>query len=213
MFKKALLVSGVALAISAPAMAEQRTSSVRDNGFSYNYAQLAYDQWDWDNDIEVDALTAEGAFALDEHLFVRGGLSFYDGDLGQGDLDGKQIYAGIGFHTPLQDKLDFVGSADIIYDDREFEFNQTFCNAFGCVTSNSDADDDEIGFELRGGVRAAVADQVELEGGLSYYDLYDDDITLYAQGLFKATDTIDIGARLLFGGDRESIGIFGRYNF
>ncbi|MQX52647.1 outer membrane beta-barrel protein [Alcanivorax sediminis] len=209
MFKKALLVSGVALAVSAPAMAEQRTSSVRDNGFSYNYAQLAYDQWDWDNDIEVDALTAEGAFALDEHLFIRGGLSFFDGDLGRGDLDGKQIYAGVGFHTPLQAKLDFVGSADIIYDDREYD--ATFCNAFVCTSTS--ADDDEIGFDLRAGVRAAVADQVELEGGLSYYDVYDDDITLYAQGLFKATDAIDIGARLLFGGDRESIGIFGRYNF
>ena len=212
MLKKTLLVSGIALAISAPAMAEQRTSAVRDNGFSYNYAQLAYDQWDGDDafDAELDVLTAEGAFELDEHLFLRGGLSFFDGDFGRGDLDGKQLYGGVGFHTPLQEKLDFVGSADIIYDDREFEV--TTCNPLvGCVTS--DADDDDIGFELRGGVRAAVADQIELEGGLSYYDVYDDDITLYAQGLFKATDAVDVGARLLFGGDRESIGVFGRYNF
>ena len=35
MFKKTLLVSGIALAVSAPAMAEQQTSMVRDNGFSY----------------------------------------------------------------------------------------------------------------------------------------------------------------------------------
>ena len=85
------------------------------------------------------------------------------------------------------------------------------CNAFGCTGDS--VDDDEIGFELRGGVRAGVGEKVELEGGLSYYDLYDDDITLYAQGLFKATQAVDVGARLLFGGDRESIGVFGRYNF
>ena len=209
MFKKALLVSGIAMAISAPAMAEQRTSAVRDNGFSYNYGQLAYDQWEFDDAWDVDVLTLEGAFALDEHLFLRGGLSFYDGDFGPGDLDGNQIYAGVGFHTPLQQNLDFVGSADIIYDDQEYDYR--VCN-FGICVEDS-ASDDEIGFELRGGVRAAAGDKVELEGGLSYYDLYDDDITLYAQGLFKASDTIDVGARLLFGGDRESIGVFGRYNF
>ena len=105
MLKKTLLVSGIALAISAPAMAEQRTSAVRDNGFSYNYGQLAYDQWEFDDEWDVDVLTAEGAFELDEHLFLRGGLSFYDGDFGPGDLDGKQIYAGVGFHTPLQQNL------------------------------------------------------------------------------------------------------------
>ena len=35
MFKKTLLVSGIALAVTSPAMAEQQTSMVRDNGFSY----------------------------------------------------------------------------------------------------------------------------------------------------------------------------------
>lgn len=209
MLKKSLLVSGIALAIASPAMAAQSTSAVRDNGFSYNYAQLAYDQWEFDDAWDVDVLTAEGAFELDEHLFLRGGLSFYDGDFGPGDLDGKQIYAGVGFHTPLQDKLDFVGTADIIYDDQEFDYR--VCS-FGICVEDS-ASDDEIGFELRGGVRAAAGDVVELEGGLSYYDLYDDDITLYAQGLFNVTPAVDLGARVLFGGDRESIGVFGRYNF
>ncbi len=214
MFKKTLLVSGIALAIAAPAMAEQRTSAVRDNGFSYNYGQLAYDQWDYDGAFDVDALTAEGAFALDEHLFVRGGLSFFDGDFDYGysdsDVDGNRIYGGVGFHTPLQQNLDFVGSADIIYE--KYESDVVVCYPFaGCVTA--DGDDDDIGFELRGGVRAAVADKVELEGGLSYFDVFDNDVTLYAQGLFKATPAVDVGARLLFGGDRESIGVFGRYNF
>ena len=212
MLKKTLLVSGIALAITAPAMAEQRTSAVRDNGFSYNYAQLAYDRWEFDDGPDLDWISAEGSFELDEHLFLRGGLGFFDGDAGPLDLDGKQLSAGVGFHTPLQQGLDFVGSADIFYVDYDAEFEQ--CNAFGCVSG--DDSDDDIGFELRGGVRAAAGDKVELEGGLSYWDagdFLDDDITLYASGLFKASDTIDVGARLLFGGDRESIGVFGRYNF
>ena len=89
MFKKTLLVSGIALAVSAPALAAQQTTAVRDNGFSYSYGQLAYDRWDLDNDVDVDSLSAEGSFALDEHLFLRGSLGFFDGDYGRnGDLDG-----------------------------------------------------------------------------------------------------------------------------
>ncbi len=71
MFKKTLLMSGLALAVSGPVMAAQQTTAVRDNGFSYSYGQLAYDRWDLDNDVDVDALSAEGSFALDEHLFLR----------------------------------------------------------------------------------------------------------------------------------------------
>lgn len=215
MLKKTLLVSGIALAVAGPAMAEQRTSSVRDNGFSYTYGQLAYDQWDYDDSLDVDALTAEGAFALDEHLFLRGGLSFYDGDFDysyydDSDVDGNRLYAGVGFHTPLVRKLDFVGSADIIYD--EYETDVVVCVPFGGCAS-SDADDDDVGFELRGGVRFAATDMLELEGGLSYYDVFDDDISLYGQGLLKVAPAFDVGGRVMLGGDRETIGVFGRYNF
>jgi len=198
MFKKTLLVSGIALAVAAPAMAEQRTSMVRDNGFSYTYGQLAYDRWDLDNDLDIDALTAEGSFALDEHIFLRGSLGFYDGDGRFGtDVDGHRLSGGVGFHTPLQRGLDFVTSADIIYD--EIEIGR--------------ADDDEIGFELRGGVRHATTEQLELSGGLTYMDLYDDDLGVYGQGLFKLTPVVDLGARVIVGGDRDTYGVFGRYNF
>ncbi|ERP91757.1 hypothetical protein Q670_00950 [Alcanivorax sp. P2S70] len=194
MLKKTLLVSGIALAVAAPAMAEQRTSSVRDNGFSYSYGQLAYDRWDFDGDWDADALSAEGSFGLDEHIFLRGALRFYDGDY---DIDGKQLSAGVGFHTPLQQGLDFVTSADIIYDDRDYRFG----------------DDDDVGFEVRGGVRHATTEKLELSGGLTYIDLYDDDLGVYGEGLFKVTPVVDLGARVVVASDRDSIGVFGRYNF
>lgn len=197
MFKKTLLVSGIALAVTSPAMAEQQTSMVRDNGFSYTYGQLAYDRWDLDDDVDADALSAEGAFALDEHIFLRGALGFYDGDAGRLDVDGHRLSGGIGFHTPLQRGLDFVSSADIIYD--EIEVGR--------------GDDDEIGFELRGGLRHATTEQLELSGGLTYMDLYDDDLGVYGQGLFKLTPVVDLGARVVVGGDRDTYGVFGRYNF
>lgn len=202
MFKKTLLVSGIALAISAPAQAEQRTTAVRDNGFSYDYGQLAYDMWDIDNGWDIDVLTAEGAFALDEHLFMRGGLSFYDGDWDRGniidsDVDGHRFYGGIGFHTPLQQNLDFVASGDLIWDEVDYDFGE----------------DDDLGFELRGGVRFAPAAKIELSGGLSYLDVYDDDLAVYGEGLYKVAPAVDLGARVKVGGDIDTFGVFGRYNF
>ena len=202
MFKKTLLVSGIALAVTSPAMAEQQTSMVRDNGFSYTYGQLAYDRWDLDNGWDVDAITGEGSFALDEHIFLRGSLGFYDGDYDNGpfdaDVDGHRLSGGVGFHTPLQRGLDFVTSADIIYDDRDYDPGNN---------------DDEIGFEVRGGVRHATTEKLELSGGLAYQDLYDDDLGVYGQGLFKVSQAVDLGARVIVGGDRDTYGVFGRYNF
>jgi len=113
-------------------------------------------------------------------------------------VDGTRLSAGAGFHTPLQQGLDFVTTADIIYDDRDFD------------PGNSD---DEIGFELRGGLRHATTEQLELSGGLTYMDLYDDDLGVYGQGLFKLTPVVDLGARVIVGGDRDTYGVFGRYNF
>lgn len=200
MFKRTLIVSGIALAASAPALAaqQQQTTPVRDNGLSYNYAQLGYDRWDLDNGFDVDAFTGEGSFAMDEHIFLRGGLTFYDGDNNSSlDVDGNRFYGGVGFHTPLQRGLDLVTTADIVYDDVDV----------------GSANDDEIGFDLRGGLRHATTDQLELSGGLTYQDLYDDDLGVYAQGLFNVTPVVDVGARAIFGGDREKIGLFGRYNF
>ncbi|EKF75488.1 hypothetical protein A11A3_03989 [Alcanivorax hongdengensis A-11-3] len=199
MLKKTILTSAIAIAVSSPAaFAEQRTAPVRDNGFSYTYGQLAYDRWDLDDGQDIDAITGEGAFALDEHLFLRGGLNFYDGDYRYGDLDGNQIYGGLGFHTPLQRGLDLVGSADIIYDDHDFD---------------PGGSDDELGYELRAGVRHATTDKLELSGGLTYQDIYDGDLGVYGQGLVKVTPVVDLGARVIVGDDRDTFGVFGRYNF
>lgn len=196
--KKTLLASAVMLAVSAPALAEQRTGQVRDNGFSYQYLQLGYEQWDLDGGFDLDTIAAEGAFTLDEHWHLRGGVSLYDGDYRNVDADGRRLSFGAGFHSPLQRGLDLVVSGDLIWDE---------------VDVSPGGDDDDLGFELRGGVRHATADKLELSGGLSYYDVYDDDLALYGEATFAATSAFDVGARLVVGGDRDVIGLFGRYNF
>ena len=201
MLKNTLLASALVLTAGSSAFAAQKMTPVRDNGFSYTYGQVAYDRWNLDHGVDIDALTGEGSFALDEHLFLRGGVSLYDGDFGRGtDLSGNRLYGGLGFHTPLQQALDLVGSANIVYDR---------------VNPDPGSVQDDMGFELRGGLRNATTDKLELSGGLSYLDvgdLEDSDLSLYVQGLVKVSPVVDVGARVL-AGDRDTIGVFGRYNF
>ncbi len=62
-------------------------------------------------------------------------------------------------------------------------------------------------------MRHATTEKLELSGGLAYQDLYDDDLGVYGQGLFKVSQAVDLGARVIVGGDRDTYGVFGRYNF
>jgi hypothetical protein len=199
MLKQTLMASAIAAAAlaSTGVQAQTETTSVRDNGFSYTYGQFGYDNWDYDRGPDVDVLTGEGAFALDEHLFLRGGLSFYDGDYdspGSDDVDGNRLYGGIGFHTPLQRGLDLVGTADVIRDDNDF-------------------DDDEWGYALRAGLRHQTTDKLQLSGGALYEDIYDGNFGVYGQGLVNLTRAWDVGARVSFTDDSDTLGVFGRYNF
>ncbi|MBM7335274.1 MAG: hypothetical protein ABGX87_05335 [Alcanivorax sp.] len=198
MLKKTLIASAIAAGTLASLGAQaQSTTPVRDNGFSYTYGQFGYDRWDYDNGPDVDVLTGEGAFALDEHLFLRGGLSFYDGDYdspGSDDVDGNRVYVGAGFHTPLQRGLDLVGTADVIRDDNDFN-------------------DEEWGYALRAGLRHQTTDMLQLSGGAIYEDIYDGNFGVYGQGLVELNRAWDVGARVSFTDDSDNIGLFGRYNF
>lgn len=200
MLKKTLMASAIAAAslasINAQAQSPQ-TTPVRDNGFSYTYGQFGYDNWDYDNGPDVDVLDGEVSFALDEHLFLRGGASFYDGDYdspGNDDVDGNRLSVGAGFHTPLQRGLDLVASADVIRDDNDFN-------------------DEEWGYAVRGGLRHQTTEMLQLSGGVLYEDVYDGNVGVYGQGLVELTRAWDVGARVAVTDDSDNIGLFGRYNF
>src|SRR5690606_6135750 len=78
--KRFCLLAGGALAMmsTSAVMAQPQTSTVRDNGFSYDYLQAGYENRDWDGGWETDGIDFKLSHALDEHLFVRGGLQFFD---------------------------------------------------------------------------------------------------------------------------------------
>lgn len=195
MLKNTFVASAIAAGVLASSVAFAQP--LPDNGFSYTYGQLGYDNWDYDNGPDVDVLSAEGAFAVDEMLFLRGGLSLYDGDYnspGHDNVDGNRLYGGLGFHTPLQRNLDLVGTADLVRDDNDFT-------------------DDEWGYHLRAGLRHQTTRALELSGGVAYEDIYDGNFGVYGQALVSLTPVIDVGARATVKDDSDTIGLFGRYNF
>lgn len=198
MLKSFALVPLAALPLLLPPLAVQ--AQPRDAGphvFSYSYGQLAVERWDYDSGLDVDAVAGDFSLDLDQNLFVRASLGFYDGDEDQRwnkrDTDGHRISLGLGFHSPLAQRLDFVASGDIIRDDHDR--------------------DDDIGFAVRGGVRHATTDRLELAGGVFYEDLYDSEVGLYGEALYRITRPVDLGARVSLSDDLNSFGVFARYNF
>lgn len=170
---------------------------VCDNGFLYIYGQFGYDNWDYDNGLDVDVFIGEGFFVLDEYLFLCGGVSFYDGDYdssGSDDVDGNCLYVGVGFYILLQCGLDLVGIVDVICDDNDFN-------------------DEEWGYVVSGGLCYQIIEMLELFGGVFYEDIYDGNFGVYGQGLVNLICVWDVGVRVVFIDDFDNIGLFGCYNF
>lgn len=198
----ALFSAALGSLVAAPAMAQQQTTSGRSNNFSYTYLQGGIQTGDVANpDADVDALFFEGSFAFDPNLFLRGGVSFYDGDLNGGsraDVDGERLHLGLGFNTLLQQNLDLVVSGDIVRVRADVDGGGT---------------DRDTGYDLRGGVRHRATDQVELSGGVFHEKVDERDTGLYGEALYKLRPQFDLGARVAVGGDASNFGLFGRYNF
>jgi hypothetical protein len=195
MLQRRLTLMLLLLSLAAPAIQAAETAPVRDNDFSYTYMDFGYELWEYDfgpGELDADSLFARGSYAVDEHLSLRGGLSFYSGD---GNFDGQRLSVGAGFNTPLKDRLDLVVSGDLVHDNNDI--------------------DNENGVVLKGGVRHNTTTSVELAGGLFYENIYSDadDLGLYGRSLFRVDERLDLGADLRLGGDIFTLGLFGRYHF
>jgi len=167
--------------------------------FSYTSAEFSY------VDVEVDA----GPFSVDGDGFSLGGTvkvadsfyiggSFDDYDLDYG-IDGELLEIGGGYFQPLDDDIDFV--ATFSYLDAEVS------------AGNASADDD--GFQIGGGVRARLADSVEVDAMLEYANMDEggSDTGIDLRGRYYISDEFAVQAKFTFGTDFETISIGVRGEF
>jgi hypothetical protein len=176
--------------IAAGFMAINAQAASKRQSVSYDYAGLQYVSQKLDDyDCKQDGIALNGSFAIDDHIFARGGYSDVKGDAcGSSNLD-----VGAGYHAA------FRGSAD----------------AYGSVSFEDisvDSGDSDSGLVLAAGLRGYLNPQLEgkvevaihtafdgdtvLTGGLAYWAT--SDLALTGDLSISNGSTIAIGARLKF---------------
>ena len=172
-------------------------------GPRYTFAQVAYANVDFDDlNNDGDFVNAGASLAVHEKVHLFADYAAGSVDVGNVDVDVTNVDAGLGINLPLSPTVDLV--VDIAYLWTELDAG----NGFNSV--------DENGFGARAGVRAMLAPNFELNGGVSYadYEDSDDDTALYGGLVYNFTEAVavmagasvgdnvtsyELGVRLYFG--------------
>jgi hypothetical protein len=128
-------------------------------------------------DVSGDGIGINGSFAVSDSVHIVAGYSDIGYDF---NIDGSSMNVGVGFHTDINDDLDFV--ADVSYIDVEVD------TPFGSA--------DEDGLGIGGGIRFHAGEKVELDAGLQYVDLDDSDTVLNVGGRYYFSDSFALNASL-----------------
>jgi hypothetical protein len=187
--KKTLLASALMLASAVATAAD----------FKYTYGEVGYGELDDDG----DALFFGGAVDLQQGFGIVG--SYYAVDFDD-DADGHIFTVGAQFHTPINNQADFVASVQLINADVEWD---------NCP-SWADCSEDDTGLLLRGGIRFAIQQNLQLEGDLSYItnDFWEDDELGIKAGVRFFVDR-QLSLAIGLASDQELDGLYfsGRYDF
>lgn len=172
------------------------------NDLSYDYLQLSYMATDADG-IDVDGAALSGSVKLNDNVFVTAGFGHDRSDRVRGvraELDSYNL--GLGYRYGLSQQTDLVAGASWIR---------------GKVKLNSSwgsASETDNGFSLGAGIRHLLTPQFELNAGVNYSDIFDDDdTTLNLGAIFHATAALSVGVGYSVASDVDGWGIGIRLNF
>lgn len=216
--------------IGGTAMATQPATAAE--GLAYSYLKFEFigidvdDFQDSTSDIterydDGSGGAIEGSIEVAEHVFLYGRYSDFESDVGvatadeffPGNTDITRLDLGVGFDTPISDRMDLVsrvGYTDI--DFGEFELG---------VSSNLDDlnDDSSDGFFGDIGIRSQFADNLEGSVGLRYLTIDSnnprrdvDNTSVIGSILFEVSDEFDIDFSVDVGDEFRTYGIGFRYS-
>jgi opacity protein-like surface antigen len=146
---------------------------------NYNFVELDYLNTDLDGP-DGDGFSLKGNFAFTDSFFFTGRYNDSSVEQGAFDADVQRITAGVGFKHAMSDVSSLF--ATLTYEDVE-------------VDTNTPVDLDDDGFGLGAGIRFAVMENLELNGGLEYLDVgdaIDGEVGFTVGGVFDVTETIGL---------------------
>jgi hypothetical protein len=126
-------------------------------------------------DVDGDGLGVSGSIGISDSMHIVAGYSDVGYDF---SVDSTSWNVGLGFHTDINDDLDFV--ADVSYIDVQVD------------TPFGSADDDGLG--VGAGIRFHAGEKVELDASLQYVDLEESDTVLNVGGRFYFNDSFALNA-------------------
>lgn len=180
---------GVALMLGA-------SGTALADGVSYNYLEGIYGYTDVKGvGGHEDSFTVGGSYGFGESFFGFGDISTWDGGAGNKGTHGS---LGLGWHTGLTDTVDFLAGV-----------------SFNLIDPKGGSS--ETGYGANIGLRGRMGMNVELNGGVNYYDFGQglDGFDFGVGGRYYFNDAFSTGLGFAMDdeGDAKTISVVLRYDF
>ncbi len=174
---------------------------------SYSYLEAGYGQIELDDDGGVEAdgegYRVAGSVAIGPtyHLVAEYSSADLEVEGAPIDADIDTISVGFGYNFPINPRADLIGR--ILYVESELQLDSPFFSV----------EDDENGYGLQMRIRGEVAERLQLEGGIDYVDLGEDETSLVVEGRYFLTGVLALGAGVELADDSTTYGVTLRFNF
>jgi hypothetical protein len=176
-------------------------------GFSYSYLEAGYGLTEVDGDggfgADGEGYRVAGSIGIGAtaHAYVEYASASLEVDGTNIDADLETISIGLGYNYHISPRADVLGR--VLYVDTDFEIDSQFLGVEG--------DDNGLGFQLH--VRGLALERLEVEGGIDYVALSDEETSVVLAGRYLLTDALALGAEVEFGDDITTYGVTLRFNF
>lgn len=175
--------------LTVAALAVTTFSAVAENP-SFNYLDVGYANWDFDNAGNVDGFEIKGSGEINENFYIAGDYTRISesGD----DIDLATL--GLGYKYNYTDSSTFFAELDY-------------------ASLNPNFGGSESGYEVTVGVRSMITNEFELNGAVEYLDINGDSTSLVLGGAYNFTSNFGAYANYKFESDINRYAVGLRYNF